>query len=46
MFMQLPLLNHQFAEKQDSKIDLIWFISLTNFEIVFILLAKSIVVDM
>ena len=43
-FLLMLLLNHCFIEKQDSKKDFIWPISLGSFEIVFILLAKIIAI--
>ena len=40
----MPLLNDFFAEKQNGKKDLIWSIGINGFEIVFILLAKTITI--
>lgn len=38
------LLNYYFIEKQDSKIDIVKLISCSNFDKIFILLKKAIVV--
>ena len=45
MFLLMPSLNYFFTELQGNKRDLIWPIGLGNFEIVFILLAKLIAIQ-
>lgn len=44
MFILLPLLDNHIIEKQDSKKNLLEYISISNFKIVFTLLAKMILV--
>ena len=44
MFILMLLLNYHFIEKQNGKKILIRSISLSSFEIIFILLAKTIII--
>lgn len=44
IFIVILLLDHYFAEKQDSKRDLIEFVGFKNFKIVFMLLLKAIII--
>lgn len=45
MFMLMPLLNHQFAKKEDSKKDMIKLVDPNSFEIVFALVIKMIAIQ-
>ena len=45
-FLLMPLLNHCLVEKQDGKKNSIWLIGLGSFEMILILLAKTIAIKM